>query len=129
MTGSASTPYSVRSQESSMSKSWDVIVVGARCAGAARGASLAKRGVTTLILEASPRHTDMPMSTHYMQPPGMAVLDRLGIGERVRSVTPPTRAFRVAQDDVEVLAPLRSEALGYCVRRSTLDPWLQDAAE
>jgi flavin-dependent dehydrogenase len=112
-----------------MSKPWDVIVVGARCAGAALGASLARRGVRTLILEASPRGTDMPMSTHYMQPPGMAALDRLGIGERVREVTPPTRALRLALDDVALTAPLRSGAYSYCVRRSTLDPWLQDAAE
>jgi flavin-dependent dehydrogenase len=112
-----------------MSEKWDVIVVGARCAGAALATTLAKQGVRTLLLEASPRGTDMPMSTHYVQPPGMAALDRLGLGDRVRAVTPATRAVRVAADDSEVIAPLRAEHLGYCVRRSTLDPWLQDTAE
>lgn len=112
-----------------MSKNWDVIVVGARCAGASLAAQLSKQGVRTLLLEASPRGTDMPMSTHYVQPPGMHALDRLGLGERVRAVTPPTRALRAAFDGHEVIAPLRQAHLGYCVRRSTLDPWLQDTAE
>lgn len=112
-----------------MSEKWDVIVVGARCAGAALATTLAKQGVRTLLLEASPRGTDMPMSTHYVQPPGVAALDRLGLGEKVRAVTPPTRALRAAVEKAEVIAPLRPEALGYCIRRSTLDPWLQDTAE
>jgi flavin-dependent dehydrogenase len=112
-----------------MSEQWDVIVVGARCAGAALAATLARRGVRTLLLEASPRGTDMSMSTHYVQPAGMAALDRLGIGDRVRAVTPPTKSLRAAVDDVEIIAPLRPAHLGYCVRRSTLDPWLQDTAE
>jgi flavin-dependent dehydrogenase len=112
-----------------MADSWDVIVVGARCAGAALATHLAKRGVRTLLLEASPRGTDMPMSTHFVQPPGVAALDRLGLGDRVRAVTPASKVFRAAMDDTEVLAPLRAGHLGYCVRRSTLDPWLQDTAE
>lgn len=112
-----------------MSEKWDVIVVGARCAGASLAAILAKQGVRTLLLEASPRGTDMPMSTHFVQPPGMAALDRLGLGDRVRAVTPPTKALRAGVDEIEVIAPLRAEHLGYCVRRSTVDPWLQDTAE
>lgn len=112
-----------------MSEAWDVIVVGARCAGAALAAILAKGGARTLLLEASRRGTDMPMSTHVVQPPGMGVLDRLGIGDRVRAVTPATKVFRAAVDDAVALAPLREGHFAYCVRRSTLDPWLQDTAQ
>jgi 2-polyprenyl-6-methoxyphenol hydroxylase-like FAD-dependent oxidoreductase len=112
-----------------MSEHWDVIIVGARCAGATLAATLARSGVRTLLLEADRRGTDMPMSTHYLQPPSMEVLDRLGVGERVRSVAPASNHFRLALDDVEVVAPTSPGRPGYCVRRGTLDPFLQDAAE
>jgi 2-polyprenyl-6-methoxyphenol hydroxylase-like FAD-dependent oxidoreductase len=108
---------------------WDVIVVGARCAGATLAAQLARAGKRTLVLEAAPRGTDMPMSTHYIQPPGMAALDRLGIGERVRAGAPATQRFRVALDEFAVVARNPSEQPGYCIRRSTLDPLLQEVAE
>jgi flavin-dependent dehydrogenase len=108
---------------------WDVIIVGARCAGAGLGTLLARKGVRVLMLDAAPRGTDLPMSTHYVQPPGMAAFDRLGLGDRIRSVTPPTRVFRAAIEDTELLTPLREGRFGYCVRRSTVDPWLQDTAE
>ena len=108
---------------------FDVIVVGARCAGATLATLLAREGRRVLLLEGSRRGTDLPLSTHYMQPPGMAVLDRLGLGDRVRAVTPASKTLRVALDDIAIEAPLREGHYGYCVRRSTLDPWLQDTAE
>src|SRR6185369_3614465 len=59
---------------------YDVIIVGARCSGAALGTLLARSGVKTLILDADSLPSDMPMSTHYVHPPGMDVLDELGVG-------------------------------------------------
>jgi flavin-dependent dehydrogenase len=112
-----------------MENRWDVIIVGARCAGATLGALLAKQGVRTLILEASPRGTDMPMSTHLVQPPGMDVLDSIGVGDKVRAVTPASPRFRFALDEVIVNARSLEGRPPYCVRRSVIDPWLQDAAE
>src|SRR3712207_5883634 len=96
---------------------WDVIVVGARCAGATLAAQLARAGAKTLLLDAAPRGTDMPMSTHYIQPPGMAALARLGIGERLCAASPPTRRFRVALDEFAVIANNPSEQPGHCIRR------------
>jgi menaquinone-9 beta-reductase len=110
-----------------MQNHWDVIVVGARCAGATLAATLARTGVRVLVLDADERGTDMSMSTHYMQPAGMVALDRLGVGERVRAVSPKTERFRLALDEAESCS--FQERPGYCVRRRTLDPWLQDAAE
>ncbi|MBM4361079.1 MAG: NAD(P)/FAD-dependent oxidoreductase [Deltaproteobacteria bacterium] len=112
-----------------MSNPWDVIVVGARCSGATLATHLARSGVRTLLLEASPRGADHPMSTHYVQPPGIDALDRLGLGDRVRAVTPAARNIRLALDDVEFLSAQPEGRFGRCVRRSTLDPWLQEAAE
>ncbi len=112
-----------------MAERWDVIIVGARCAGATLATLLAKRGVRTLVLEASSRGTNMPMSTHLVMPPGMAVLDRIGLGARVRAVTPASARLRFALDDVAVRVGFEPLEAPYCVRRSTLDPWLQDTAE
>jgi 2-polyprenyl-6-methoxyphenol hydroxylase-like FAD-dependent oxidoreductase len=71
----------------------------------------------------------MPMSTHYLQPPGMRVLDQLGVGDGVRAVTPPSADLRLAFDGDEAIVPMIEGHPGYCVRRSTIDPLLQDAAE
>jgi flavin-dependent dehydrogenase len=107
---------------------YDVIIVGARCAGAVLGTLLAKAGVKTLLLEADPPATDMPMSTHYIQPPGMDVLDEIGVGDAVRKVTPPSRAVQLRVDHVTFRSHYPDNRAGYCPRRSTVDPMLQDAA-
>jgi flavin-dependent dehydrogenase len=112
-----------------METRWDVIIVGARCSGATLAALLARRGLKTLLLEAAPRGTDMPLSTHLVQPTGMDVLDSLGIGDRVRAVTPATRSLRYALDGSELLSRNDEGRFAYCVRRSVIDPWLQETAE
>src|SRR6476659_6182251 len=112
-----------------MTKEWDVIIVGARCAGATLATLLARKGVKTLLLEASPRGTNLPMSTHLIQPPGVAVLDRLGLGDRARAVAPPSQRMRFALDHVELISDFGKDNDALCVRRSTIDPWLQDLAE
>src|SRR5690242_21521527 len=80
---------------------FDVIIVGARCAGAATAAHLAQAGVKVALLEASPLPSGQPSSTHLIQPPGMAELDRLGIAEAVRAQTPPLVRMRLAFDGHE----------------------------
>ncbi|MDB4975132.1 MAG: monooxygenase, FAD-binding protein [Myxococcaceae bacterium] len=112
-----------------MSEHWDVIIVGARCAGATLATLLARQGVRTLLLEASSRGSNQPMSTHLVQSPGMAVLDRLGLGQRVREVTPASARLRFALDQSSLITTAAEERAARCVRRSTLDPWLQDTAE
>lgn len=111
-----------------MRSHWDVIIVGARCAGAMLGAELARAGVKTLIVEADKAGADMPLSTHLVQPPGMRALDRLGVGERVRAVTPASSRFRFAVDAAEIFSEHALGGAAYCVRRATLDPLLQEAA-
>jgi 2-polyprenyl-6-methoxyphenol hydroxylase-like FAD-dependent oxidoreductase len=108
--------------------SYDVIVVGARCAGAVLGTLLARSGVKTLMLDADTLPSDMAMSTHYIHPPGMDVLDELGVGERVRKVTPPTRRGRWDIDSITLSLQFPVGRTAYCVRRSTVDPMLQEAA-
>lgn len=107
---------------------YDVVIVGARCAGATLATMLARSGVRTLMVDASPRFSDNPMSTHFLQPPGMAILDELGVGDAIRACTPaaPVLRFRVEGHDIHVRHPV--ERAGCCPRRVTLDPLLQQTA-
>ena len=107
---------------------YDVIIVGARCAGATLGALLASRGVRTLILDASPLPSDMPMTTHYMQPPGMDVLDELGVGDSARALALPMRQTAMIADQHRLVTPYPEGRAGYCIRRVSLDTLLQNAA-
>ncbi len=108
--------------------SHDVIIVGARCAGASLAALLARRGLQVLVLEGGDLGTDMPMSTHFMQPPCMDVLDDIGLGEKVRACTPASRVGRYRMGTHDVYGPFPEGRPGYCIRRSTIDPMLQEAA-
>jgi menaquinone-9 beta-reductase len=112
-----------------MDRHFDVIVVGARCAGAALSTYLSRAGARVLLLEAAARATDMPMSTHFVQPPGMDVLDVLGVGDRLRGVAPPSRTICSELDGVRLLGTYPDNRSGHCVRRLYLDSWLQEAAE
>lgn len=106
----------------------DVIIVGARCAGAALGAFLATAGVRVLLVDRDPLPSDQVLSTHTIHPPGIDILDELGVGEAVRAVAPPSPRVRVVKG--EGYADLRFEdgRAEYCPRRDRLDGLLQDAA-
>jgi flavin-dependent dehydrogenase len=112
-----------------MNKTWDVIIVGARCAGASLATHLARAGVKTLLLEASPRGTNHALSTHFIQPPGIDALDRLGLGEVVRNAAPAAERIRFSLDDAVAISRNPEGRAGRCVRRSTIDPLLQSVAE
>lgn len=108
--------------------SYDVIIVGARCAGATLGAYLARAGVRTLMVEAMSAFSDNPMSTHFLQPPGMVILDELGIGQAVRAVTPAAPSLRFGVEGHYACIAQPAARAGCCPRRLTLDPLLQRAA-
>jgi len=108
---------------------WDAVVVGARCAGAATAAFLSRAGVRTLCIDRSRMPSPYVMSTHFVQPPGMDVLDELGVGERVRELTPPSFRPLSAMDDERLYSNYPDGRAAYCVRRTTLDPIVWDAAE
>lgn len=107
----------------------DVIIVGARCAGATLATYLARSGLRTLMVDAQAMPSDMPMSTHFLQPAGMAVLDEIGAGDALRALVPasPCLRFRVEGHDAYVRHP--PERAGCCPRRLTLDPLLQQTAQ
>lgn len=64
--------------------SYDVIVVGARCAGSTAATVLARAGRRVLLVDRDPMPSDT-LSTHQFFPGSLALLDRLGAGERLRA--------------------------------------------
>ena len=77
----------------------DVIIVGARVAGAATAMLLARRGLKVLVVDRATFPSDT-LSTHQVQVPGVARLARWGVLDAVLAAgTPPTREVRFDQGD------------------------------
>jgi len=106
----------------------DVLIVGARCAGAALAIYLARAGLRVIVLEAARLGEDHVLSTHTVHPAGMDVLDELGVGAAVRQHAPPARAIRFQVEGawLDLLPPVGRDEC--CPRRYRLDGLLQDAA-
>ncbi|NUT44920.1 MAG: FAD-dependent monooxygenase [Thermoactinospora sp.] len=105
---------------------FDAIIVGARVAGAATALLLARQGLRVLLLERSAIGSDT-LSSHQLQPPGAAVLERWGLlGELVAAGTPATTRLRLHHGrhvvDVRPPGPMFSP------RRTLLDAMLVRAA-
>src|SRR5215207_9438824 len=107
---------------------FDVIIVGARCAGAPLAYHLASAGLSVALLDAARLPGDQRTSTHLVQPPGMDELDALGVGPIVRRLSPALRVVRLSFDGLEARLPYGRGRAAHCLRRETLDRLLQDAA-
>lgn len=110
---------------------YDVIVVGARCAGAPAALRFARQGHRVLLLDRAAPATDK-LSTLYIQQPGVARLAAWGVLDRVRaSGCPPLDHVVYELGDVRVEGA--SSGVGditaaYAPRRTVLDPILAAAA-
>jgi flavin-dependent dehydrogenase len=107
---------------------FDVIVVGARCAGASLAYHLTSAGLSVALLEAARLPSGQRTSTHLIQPPGMDELDALGVGRHVRRLSPALRVARLSFDGHEARLPYGPGRAAHCLRRETLDGLLQEAA-
>ena len=113
-----------------MSKAYDVIIVGARCAGSPTAMLLARKGYRVLVVDRATFPSDT-VSTHVVHPLGVAALARWGLIDRL-TVTgcPPIHTytfdfgpFTIAGSPGTNYAPV-----AYCARRTVLDKLLVDAA-
>ena len=76
-----------------MSRSYDVIVVGARCAGSPTAMLLARKGYKVLVVDRSVFPSDT-VSTHVVHPLGVTALRRWGLLDRlVASGCPPIDTY------------------------------------
>lgn len=112
--------------------SCDVLIVGARCAGAATAILLARAGFDVRLVDQAPEIGDT-LSTHAMMRPGVAMLDRLGVLSRILEAgTPAVTRTRFAYGPDEVLdiavKPMGNAAGLYAPRRFVLDWILGEAA-
>jgi hypothetical protein len=77
---------------------YDVAIVESRCAGAALAAYVARAGIRVAAFDRDPMPSHCVLSTHAIHPPGMDVLDGLGVGARVRETTPAGAVTRLQND-------------------------------
>ncbi|MGZ4631224.1 MAG: FAD-dependent oxidoreductase [Actinomycetes bacterium] len=115
-----------------LSDRYDVIVVGARCAGAATAMLLARAGLDVLVVDHAVRGSDT-LSTHALMRAGVAQLTRWGLLSAVQeagtpAVTTTVFDYGTHATTVTIRAAAGVSAL-YAPRRHVLDRILVDAAE
>jgi flavin-dependent dehydrogenase len=110
---------------------YDVIVIGARCAGSPLSMLLAQHGYRVLLLDKASFPSDT-MSTHIVWHAGASRLARWGLLDAVAaSGCPPFESLRLTIESVElkrVPPAVDGTTAGYCPRRIVLDKILLDAA-
>jgi flavin-dependent dehydrogenase len=110
---------------------YDVIVVGARCAGSPTAMLLARKGYRVLLVDRATFPSDT-ISTHIVWQPGVAQLERWGLLDKVvGSGCPPIRTMTIDFGDVALTGqppPWDGVAEAYGPRRTVLDKILVDAA-
>lgn len=103
---------------------FDVIVVGARCAGSPTAMLFARAGYRVLLLDRAEFPSDT-LSTHLVHQPGVAALARWGLLDRVRaSGCPPLdhAVYEVADIRLEGCGHgVEGQHAGYAPRRHVLD--------
>lgn len=111
---------------------YDVVIVGARVAGAATAIHLARAGLRVLCVDRAPRDADT-LSTHALMRPAVIALHRLGALHRlVQAGTPVVNrtVFDYGNEVVELPVRADEDVPGLIApRRTLLDPTLVDIAE
>ena len=113
-----------------MSKAFDVIVVGARCAGSPTAMLLARKGYRVLAVDRASFPSDT-VSTHILHPRSVGALSRWGLLDRLTATgCPPidTYAFDFGPFTLAGAPGTDEYPLAYCPRRTILDKLLVDAA-
>jgi 2-polyprenyl-6-methoxyphenol hydroxylase-like FAD-dependent oxidoreductase len=109
---------------------YDVIVIGARCAGAPTAMLLARRGYRVLLVDRASFPSDT-VSTHLVHPPGVEALHRWGLlGRVVASGCPAidTYAFDFGPFTISGAPGTADSPVAYAPRRTVLDQILVEAA-
>jgi flavin-dependent dehydrogenase len=110
---------------------YDVIVIGARCAGSPTAMLFAQQGYRVLLLEKANFPQDT-LSSHYIHMQGMGLLNRWGLLDTLRDAgcRPITRQSYTGPDvRIEGFSlPVDGLNYTYAPRRYVLDPVLADGA-
>ena len=110
---------------------YDVIVVGARVAGAPTAMLLANLGYRVLLVDRATFPSDT-VSTHLVHPPGMGALGRWGLADAVIATgCPPVTTYRLDMGEFAIAGTprgLRTAPRSYAPRRFAMDAILVEAA-
>jgi 2-polyprenyl-6-methoxyphenol hydroxylase-like FAD-dependent oxidoreductase len=109
---------------------YDVIVVGARCAGSPTAMLLARKGYRVLLVDRATFPSDT-LSTHIVHPAGISALLNWGLLDRLAATGCPavdTYAFDFGAVTITGAPGTDDAPIGYCPRRTVLDKLLVDAA-
>ncbi|MDP3460374.1 MAG: NAD(P)/FAD-dependent oxidoreductase [Hyphomonas sp.] len=114
-----------------MTRKYDAVIVGARCAGAATAMLLARAGLHVLVVDHDEPDRDT-MSTHALMRTGVLQLSRWGLMDEIRAGgTPPVTAaefiYGAERTRVPIVPVAGSDAL-YAPRRFVLDGVLAASA-
>jgi len=111
---------------------YDVVVAGARVAGAATAMLLARAGMKVLVVDPARRGSDT-LSTHALMRAGVLQLHRWGVLDRIRQAGTPrirTTTFHYDAERIEVDIKPKDGVDGlYAPRRTLIDETLVTAAE
>ena len=117
---------------SSGEERFDVVVVGARCAGSSVAIRLARGGLRVALVDAD-RFPSNTISTHVMFPDSLLELDELGVLTRLEArhrLAPVGFSWRVLGQDVAgTFTPIGGRDQCLSVRRITLDATLVETAQ
>lgn len=118
--------------ESTVAPDYDVIVVGARVAGASTAMLLARQGHRVLMVDRATMPSDV-VSTHAVLRTGVLQLSRWGVLDRVvEAGTPPVREITLGFGQERIRFQVRPECnvdTFYAPRRHLLDSILVEAAQ
>ncbi|CAG0932340.1 hypothetical protein TFLX_02549 [Thermoflexales bacterium] len=110
---------------------YDVIVIGARCAGASTAMLLARQGYQVLVVDRATFPKDIPHG-HFIHRQGPRLLQRWGLLDRIVATNcPPVTAFTGDDDGITLTGRdliVNGVAFGYGPRRIVLDKILVEAA-
>src|SRR5512138_2964942 len=110
--------------------SYDVIVVGARCAGSPTAMLLARKGYKVLLVDKASFPSDT-LSTHLIHPPGVDAMKRWGVLDRMTGTRlDPIHTYRFDLGPVVIEGKpgTKEMPVSYGPRRTVLDKILVDAA-
>lgn len=109
---------------------YDAIVVGARCAGSPTAMLLARKGYRVLVVDRAAFPSDT-ISTHIVQPQGVAALKRWELLDRLTATNCPpvhTYSFDFGPFTISGAPGTDDSPVAYCPRRIILDKLLVDSA-
>jgi len=107
---------------------FDVVIVGARCAGAVTAMLLARAGLRVLVVERQDNGADT-LSGLMIKPDGVARLLSWGVLGDIRATgCPPITTAEIVIAGTAIAAPVAADSFALAPRRTALDPVLQEHA-